>query len=216
MSQPQLILASGSPRRQQLLKEAGFTFRVLPAREGVEERAEQKAECEGLCSNCGPADLVADLAMAKGLDVVDQLVKESENLHAVVLAADTVAECDSLILGKPADAIHAKQMMRQLSGRAHRVYTGIFLAKLASGVNFAPERHAVSTTLMMTPLTEDWIDDYVASKKWQGKAGGFGYQDGLGFVHIKQGSESNVVGLPMELVAERLIAMGCISCRDGN
>lgn len=209
MSQPQLILASGSPRRQQLLEEARFSFRVLPAREGVEEQAEKKAEKEGLCSNCGPADLVSDLAMAKGLDVVDQILQESEPLNAVVLAADTVAECDSQILGKPTDADHARQMMRQLSGRSHRVYTGLFIAKLATGVSFVPERHAVSTTLMMNELSDDWIEDYVASMKWQGKAGGFGYQDGLGFVHVTQGSESNVVGLPMELVTERLMAFGC-------
>lgn len=210
MSQPQLILASGSPRRQQLLEEARFSFRVLPARDGVEEKAEKKAENEGLCSSCGPADLVSDLAMAKGLDVVDQILQESDELNIVVLAADTVAECDSQILGKPTDAAHARQMMEQLSGRAHRVYTGVFLAKIATGVSFVPERHTVSTTLMMNELSDDWIEKYVASMKWQGKAGGFGYQDGLGFVHITQGSESNVVGLPMELVVERLNALGCV------
>jgi septum formation protein len=206
MSQPQLILASGSPRRRELLAEAGYDFRVVAARDGVEEG--------GLCSNCGPAELVVDLALLKLDDVVAQLAGESG--PQLVLAADTVAECDGQILGKPADEDHAAAMMRRLSGRPHRVYTGVALAWIASGVAEHLAAEAVVTTLRMNELSEGWIAEYAASGAWEGKAGGFGYQDGLGFVHVEAGSESNVVGLPMERVAELLAAAGCFPGRGGQ
>jgi septum formation protein len=206
MSQPQLILSSGSPRRRELLAEAGYDFRVVAARDGVEEG--------GLCSNCGPAELVVDLALLKLDDVVAQLASESGPL--LVLAADTVAECDGHILGKPADEDHAAAMMRRLSGRPHRVYTGVALAWIASGVAEHLAAEAVVTTLRMNELSEGWIAEYAASGAWEGKAGGFGYQDGLGFVHVEAGSESNVVGLPMERVAELLAAAGCFPGRGGQ
>jgi septum formation protein len=206
MSQPQLVLASGSPRRRELLAEAGYDFRVVAARDGVEEG--------GLCSNCGPAELVVDLALLKLEDVVAQLAGESGPL--LVLAADTVAECDGQILGKPADQDHAAAMMRRLSGRPHRVYTGVALAWIANGAAERSAAEAVVTTLRMSELSEGWIADYVASGAWEGKAGGFGYQDGLGFVHVEAGSESNVVGLPMERVAELLAAAGCFPGRAGQ
>jgi septum formation protein len=206
MSQPALVLASGSPRRRELLAEAGYDFRVVAARDGVEEG--------GLCSNCGPAELVVDLALLKLDDVVAQLAGESG--PQLVLAADTVAECDGQILGKPADEDHAAAMMRRLSGRPHRVYTGVALAWIASGVAEHLAGEAVVTTLRMNELSEGWIAAYAASGAWEGKAGGFGYQDGLGFVHVETGSESNVVGLPMERVAELLAAAGCFPGRGGQ
>ena len=169
MSQPALVLASGSPRRKELLAEAGYDFRVVAARDGVEEA--------GLCSNCGPAELVVDLALLKLNDVVAQLAAESGPL--LVLAADTVAECDGQILGKPADEDHAAAMMRALSGRPHRVYTGVALAWIASGVAEHLAAEAVVTTLRMSELSESWIADYVASGAWEGKAGGFGKARGV-------------------------------------
>lgn len=199
MSQPRLVLASGSPRRRQLLEEAGFLVRVLPARDGVEDPS--------LCSGCGPAEMVLTLASKKLADVIDQLgAVEGSTL---VLAADTVAECGGQILGKPADEDQARDMMRRLSGREHRVYTGVSLAQLtaSAAANLATE--AVVTTLRMDDLSDAWIADYALSGAWEGKAGGFGYQDGLGFVHVTEGSESNVVGLPMEWLTPRLAAAGC-------
>lgn len=203
MSSPALVLASGSPRRRELLSEAGFEFRVVPARDGVEEAALCEA---GLCSNCGPAELVIDLALRKLDDVLLQLTPAHESL--VVLAADTVAECGGSVLGKPRDADDAAAMLRSLSGRLHRVYTGVALARLGPGGAKSPVAEAVATVLRMDPLSPEWVAAYVESGAWEGKAGGFGYQDGLGFVHVESGSESNVVGLPMELVRELLVEMG--------
>lgn len=198
MSQPALVLASGSPRRRELLSAAGYEFRVLPARDGVEEA--------GLCSNCGPAELVVDLSTRKLADVLDQLASTDE--ATLVLAADTVAECDGVILGKPRDEDDARAMMARLSGREHRVYTGIVLARTTQGEVAYLASEPVFTTLRMDELSEPWINDYAASGAWEGKAGGFGYQDGLGFVHVTEGSESNVVGLPMERLAELFEAAG--------
>jgi septum formation protein len=187
--QPRIILASGSPRRRELLEDAGYNFTVLPPAEDVEW---------GVCSEFGPAGLVADLAYRKAAVVRTTLGNDSS---ALVLAADTVAECDGFILGKPRDELDARAMLTQLSGREHRVLTGVCLWRLDGGV---PLIRVAVTKLRMDRLTDDQLDDYIASGQWEGKAGSFGYQDRLGWVHVVEGSESNVVGLPMELLAEML------------
>jgi septum formation protein len=195
-------LASGSPRRRELLAEAGYEFEVIPPAEGV--------EC-GVCSESGPAGLVAEFAYRKAAAVVHQL-EQSQHIDPqspapspqpplIVLAADTVAECDGFILGKPRDEAGARQMLRQLSGREHRVLTGVCLWPL--GQEKPAIRVAVSK-LRMDSLTDKQLDEYLSSGAWEGKAGAFGYQDRLGWVHITDGSESNVVGLPMELLAEMM------------
>jgi septum formation protein len=197
-SQP-LILASSSPRRRELLTEAGYQFTVLPPPPDI--------EC-GVCSESGPAG-VAELAFRKAASVVRSLqgdLDRRERAHTgspgtFVLAADTVAECDGFVLGKPQDQEHARAMLRQLSGREHRVLTGMCLWRLGSS---QPLVRVAATTLRMDPLSDAQIDEYLASGQWDGKAGAFGYQDRLGWVHIVEGSESNVVGLPMEMLAEML------------
>ena len=185
-SHPKLILASRSPRRRGLLAEAGYRFEVRPPR----PRAES-----GLSSGESPADLVARLAYQKAADVAGEVDE------GLVLGCDTVAECDGRILGKPADEDHARRMLQTLSGRRHRVLTGLCLWKVPDG---RPMVRVAVTTLRMDRLTQSQLDDYLHSGQWDGKAGAFGYQDRLGWVHVVEGSESNVVGLPMELLAEML------------
>ena len=119
----------------------------------------------------------------------------------LVLGCDTVVECEGQILGKPANEDHARKMLHALSGREHRVISGLCLWHVPGGV---PRVRVAVTRLRMDRLTEGQIDEYVASGLWEGKAGGFGYQDRLGWLHILNGSESNVVGLPLELLAEML------------
>jgi nucleoside triphosphate pyrophosphatase len=199
MSSQVLILASGSPRRCQLLAEAGYQFQVLEPGEHV--------EC-GLCSEEGPAGLVGELAYRKAADVVRRLVSTADSSPAkgsVVVAADTVAECDGRILGKPADEAAARMMLQLLSGRNHRVLTGVCVWPCDT---HAPDVRVDVTTLRMDALTNQEIEDYLAGGQWEGKAGAFGYQDRLGWVHIEEGSASNVVGLPMELLAEMLKKAG--------
>ncbi len=183
---PNLILASRSPRRRELLSAAGYRFEVRVPAETAEE---------GLRSGESPADLVARLAVQKAADVAGQVSQ------GWILGCDTVVECDGQILGKPADRQHARQMLGTLSGRLHRVWTGLCLWKVPEGQKLV--RVAV-TTLRMDTLSAAQLDEYLAGDQWQGKAGAFGYQDRTGWVHVLEGSESNVVGLPLELLAEML------------
>jgi septum formation protein len=186
-----LILASRSPRRRELLAEAGYQFEVIPPDEDV--------EC-GVCSESGPAGLVAELAYRKAATVAKQLQIKSSPAP-LILAADTVAECDGFILGKPRDEGDARAMLTRLSGREHRVLSGVCLWPL---VDLQPLVRVAVTRLRMDPLTDSQLDEYLHSGAWEGKAGAFGFQDRLGWVHIVEGSESNVVGLPMELLVEML------------
>ena len=181
-----LILASGSPRRQELLNEAGYDFEVVvPSAE---------AEC-GVCSGESPPELVARLAYQKAADVASRVSRGR------IVACDTVAECDGQVLGKPADEEHARRMLQTLSGREHRVYGGLCVWDVPHG---EPSVEVARTTLRMDRLSAESIEEYLASDAWIGKAGAFGYQDRLGWVYVLEGSESNVVGLPMELLAEML------------
>ena len=204
---------------------AWFLARSLGLDDGAvsfDEGAEDDAEA-GLDSNCDPAELVTELAVAKAANVVRQLVQRFPGMEAdraaVVLAADTVAEWNGHILGKPTDEEHARRMLRMLSGRTHRVYTGVCLwpvvAEAGAATILQQNQNSESlfstrvavTTLRMDVLTDQQLDDYISGGQWQGKAGAFGYQDRLGWVHVLEGSESNVVGLPMDLVEEMLLAI---------
>lgn len=184
--QPPLILASRSPRRRTLLSEAGYRFEVCPASE--------QAEC-GVCSRETPAQLVSRLAWQKAADVARRVAV------GTVLGCDTVVECRGQILGKPVDEDHARQMLRSLRGQEHRVFSGLCLWPQPYG--FVRVEVAI-TRLRMAPLDDASLEAYLASGAWEGKAGAFGYQDQLGWVHLVEGSESNVVGLPLELLATML------------
>jgi len=181
-----LILASQSPRRRELLEAAGYDFEV--------RRPSPSAE-SGLRSGESPAEFAARLAYQKAADVAGRIEA------GLVLACDTVAECDGRILGKPKDEADARAMLASLSGRRHRVLSGVCLWRVPSG---RPIVRVAETTLRMDVLSDEQIDRYLAGGGWKGKAGAFGYQDRLGWVHVLEGSESNVVGLPMELLAEML------------
>ncbi|MEM6980994.1 MAG: Maf family protein, partial [Planctomycetota bacterium] len=112
------------------------------------------------------------------------------------------ASCAGQILGKPKHRDHAESMLRLLSGRHHEVYSGICVWSVRSKRTIVD---AVCTKLEMSPLDDDMINSYLDSGLWEGKAGGFGYQDGNDWISIvDDGSESNVVGLPMERLAELL------------
>ncbi len=197
MSQFSLILASSSPQRKNLLAEAGYQFEIWPPHESAES---------GICSQCGPAELVLDLAVRKAADVVTQLrAAGHSDQPALVIACDTVAECEGTILGKPRDEDHARAMLEQLRGKRHRVYSGLCLWPWEGMERkTAPRTRVALTELEMDQLTVAAIDEYLESGLWRGKAGAFGYQDRPGWLRIIKGSESNVIGLPMELLAEML------------
>jgi len=186
-----LILASRSPRRRELLAEAGYQFEVMPPCEA----AESEGCGEGIEPQESAADLVARLAYQKAADVARRVDS------GVIVGCDTVAECDGQILGKPADEADARRMLTTLRGREHRVVSGVCVWAKPGG---PPLVRAEVTTVRLDRLTDAQIELYLASGQWQGKAGAFGYQDRLGWVEIVRGSESNVVGLPLELLAKLL------------
>jgi septum formation protein len=187
---PKLILASRSPRRRELLAAAGYEFEVCPPSDA--------AEC-GECRGETPSQLVARLAYQKAADIAGRLQA------GLILGCDTVVECMGQILGKPADKKHAREILTALSGNEHRVLSGLCLWPIPNGV---PEVQVAESVLRMDELAPRQLDEYLAGGQWEGKAGAFGYQDGLGWVHLLEGSASNVVGLPMELLEEMLEQYG--------
>lgn len=181
-----LILASGSPRRRDLMREAGYEFTVIPP--------DESAEC-GICSRETPPELVARLAYQKAGNVA----QTTDN--GIVIGADTMVECRGHILGKPKNQQHAREMLHLLRGSPHHVYTGVCIWRRPDD---ATSVKVESTKLVMDNVSDEQLEAYLETDGWYGKAGAFGYQDGLDWLHIVAGSESNVVGLPMECLAKML------------
>jgi septum formation protein len=183
-----LILASASPRRADLLRAAGFEFETVPV--DIDE---------GVRPGEAPEDYVRRLAMEKSARAVD-LVGVLHSRMSVTLSADTAVIVDDTILGKPGNDDEVRRMLELLSGRPHRVLTGI---SLRSG---SVELGAVeSTTVWFAPLSQQDVVWYAGSGEGRDKAGGYAIQ-GLAsrFIPRIDGSYSNVVGLPVERVAALL------------
>ncbi len=185
-----LILASQSPRRKKLLRDAGYDVSVCPPDESVEASLPPAGT---------PDEAVLQAARAKALAVAPRFDS------GIVLAADTIAVCDGRRLGKPRDRDHAEDILRWLSGREHDVITGVVMIRQPDGATI---ERLERTRLRMDSLTDQQIGEYLDSGLWQGKAGAFGYQDRIGWLHVIEGSESNVVGLPLEAVAEMIAELG--------
>jgi septum formation protein len=186
---PRLVLASASPRRQALLREAGYEFEVRPA--VVDE--------ESYPAGLAPSDVARWLALCKA-QAVASLVPQS-----VVLGADTLVTFGDQILGKPADASAARAMLQLLAGTTHIVITALSVVHRARGFESSTR---IMSAVHMRPLTPLEIDQYVESNQWQGKAGGYGIQDHDPFVIRQAGSHSNIVGLPLRAVGELLSSAG--------
>lgn len=177
-----LILASASPRRRELLAQAGFTFEVRPAHVNEDLRIGEEA-----------IPYVVRLARDKAQAVFAEL----SDPEAIVLGADTTVTLDGHILAKPVDAADAARMLRMLSGRTHRVITGVAIAT-AKGIEVAAE----VTGVRFLALGDKEIEDYVASGEPMDKAGGYGIQGRAArWIPRVEGCYFNVVGLPLALVA---------------
>jgi septum formation protein len=188
---PRLILASASPRRSELLREAGYEFVVHPS--GVDEESFARAGA--------PSAYAQSLAAAKG-DKVARIFPAD-----VVLAADTVVAFGEMILGKPTDEKNARWMLTLLAGTTHIVITGISVQAQSAG--FVKSLHVLSA-VRMKPLTTQAIDRYVATRGWEGKAGGYGLQDADPFVERLSGCRTNIVGLPMTTTRKVLELAGIL------
>ena len=178
-----LVLASKSPRRSEILKNAGidFTVRVADADETIPEGTK-------------PQDAVVFLAARKAL-AVERADDET------VLGADTIVVLDDKILGKPKDREDAFNMLRSLSGRVHSVFTGVCAVGDGISLTFAEE-----TKVEFYPLTDDEINEYLDTNEPYDKAGAYGIQ-GIAskFIRGIEGDYFNVVGLPVSSVYKKII-----------
>ena len=193
--QQRLILASQSPRRKYLLQKAGIAFEVVPSR--IDESTVPIGD---------PASYVQTLARAKALDV------GSRHPEAWIIGADTIVVINGAILGKPGSKGEAREMLRQLSGRTHQVYTGYALSR-SSPARLITD--AVKTDVLFKTLTEREIEWYIRTGEPFDKAGAYAIQ-GLGTFLVRSihGSYTNVVGLPVCEVIETLMAEGVITPGD--
>lgn len=178
----QLILASNSPRRKQLLTEYGFNFKVIPS------------SFEEINAFSSPIDLAKNNALGKATEVFTQ------NPESVVLGADTIVVLDNKVLGKPKDELQAKSMLNSLSNKTHLVITGY--AILSKGVKIVD---SVITKVVFNDLSNALINEYVKTGSPLDKAGAYGIQDGFSLVKSIDGSFNNVVGLPIEIIKEKLL-----------
>jgi septum formation protein len=186
---PRLVLASGSPRRAELLGRLGLSFDVRPAR--VDE-SQQPGE--------PPGEMARRLAREKAATVAGELGA------GLVLAADTLVVVDGLVLGKPEDDREARRMLEQLSGREHRVLTGVAVRDASSG---RTAEGVESTAVRFDELSSTLLDWYLRGGEGRDKAGSYGLQGaGAWLVDHVAGCPSNVVGLPPSLVKRLLEQVG--------
>lgn len=186
MQRPRLILASASPRRRQLLAEAGYTFEVDPS------HIDEPDPAPGV----DPGLYAANLAWRKAAAVA------AKRGSGLILAADTVGAVDGVILNKPLDRADAERMIRLQEGRDSDVLTALCL--------FRADRNewvgAVEASVVrFRRLSDAERTEFLDSGRWEGKAGAYGVQDKDEFITIPSGSFSNVVGLPLERL-EALLA----------
>jgi nucleoside triphosphate pyrophosphatase len=184
-----LILASSSPRRRELLKQAGILYTIEPAEADESALPGEK-----------PREHVKRLALLKARTVA------ARHKNGLVLGADTVVVVDGEILGKPASKAEAKRMLTLISGRAHEVLTGIAVVDARTG---RPASAVEKTKVFVKPLSRDEIGEYIATGEPMDKAGAYGIQGRFSvYVRGVRGCFFNVVGLPLprlfELIKEFL------------
>jgi len=185
-----LILASSSPRRAEILANAGLSFSVLSS-----------AVDESPFPGETPAALVQRLANAKA-----DLVTARAVGPAIVLAADTVVVTDDKILGKPGSTEDARGMLRQLSGRTHTVLTGVALVRLPDGER---RQFTESTLVHFRPMTDEELSSYLSTEEPYDKAGAYAIQGQAGrYISRIEGCYFNVVGLPLSRVLSELKILG--------
>ena len=184
----ELILASASPRRKQILAETGARFRVVVS-EG-EERPDLSLP---------PEEIVKALARQKAENVFARYP------GAAVLGADTIVYFEGEVLGKPESEEDAEKMLRRLSGKTHSVYTGYCILAGARRIE-----GACRTEVVFNDLSEQFIREYVAGGSPMDKAGAYGIQDDARLVKEYRGSYTNIVGLPREEIAAKLKEIGLL------
>ena len=192
MDHVRIILASGSPRRTELLQTAGIVHEVVVS--GADEDVQEE----------NPVRLVEMLSARKAEEVYERMAQQEPSGDLVVIGADTVVAADGKILGKPEDEEDARRMLRMLSGRSHHVYTGVTLCgrigSVRREVSFSEE-----SAVHVAPLTEEEISEYIDSGEPMDKAGAYGIQGAfMKFVSGIEGDYFNIVGLPVSHLYQEL------------
>lgn len=183
-----IILASGSPRRRELLTQIGVVYEV------------HKAEGEEVITTTVPSEAVKELSLQKALEVAGKCE------GTVIIGADTVVAADGKILGKPKDKEDAVRMLKLLQGKSHEVITGVTV--LIKGRQ-TPVQFAEVTTVNVFPMTDAQIEEYVESGEPMDKAGAYGIQGRFAaYVSGIEGDYNNVVGLPVGRLYHEVLAAG--------
>ena len=189
MQRAPIILASSSPRRKELLSQAGVAFTIIVS--GCDETPVPGESAQ---------EMVERLAVVKAAVVADQ------HPHAYVIGADTTVCIDGEVLGKPESFEDACSMLRKIQGRTHEVLGGIAIINRAHGLE---KRWSHATKVTMAPMSEEVIARYVRSGEPMDKAGSYAIQGlGLQFVDTVEGSYSNVVGLNISALMVELVGLG--------
>lgn len=185
----ELILASASPRRKELLEKIGLPFTVQPAM--GEERITQKS----------PAAVVMELSRQKAEEIA-----AAQTEDCIIIGADTVVARGDKIMGKPKDAADAKQMLRSIADDCHQVYTGVTLIR--TGAHPQSVTFQEKTDVFLYPISDAELDAYIASGDPMDKAGAYGIQGDFA-IYVKRiaGDYYNVVGLPIGRVYQELKRM---------
>lgn len=200
----QIVLASGSPRRKELLEQIGVEFEICPARG------------EEIIATVIPEQVVQELSRQKAEEVASGLLgyKESHSeiltpQDLLVIGADTIVAYNGRILGKPKDEADAREMLISLSGSVHSVYTGVTLVLADDSGRMGEHTFYEKTDVVMHKLSEEEIDRYIATGEPMDKAGAYGIQ-GKCAIYIREirGDYNNVVGLPIARLYQELKKIG--------
>ncbi len=191
-----IVLASASPRRRELLAQAGMEFTVI------------SAKGEEVITSTHPADVVEELSRQKAMEVADRIlegrVEEAQDFD-VVIGADTVVAYDHKILGKPGDREEARKMITMLQGNVHQVYTGVTLVLKDGKGNIHTRTFSECTDVDVCEMSMDEVEEYISTPEPYDKAGAYGIQGSFG-VYIRgiRGCYYNVVGLPISRLTHEL------------
>lgn len=192
-----IILASASPRRKDLLEQIGISCQVMPS--FVEEKI----------TSTKPDDVVQELSAQKCNDVAERIIiQQKEKEVCIVVGADTVVACEGHILGKPEDEKMAEEMLSMLQGNVHQVYTGVTLIQCKAGRIQNRDTFYEKTDVYVEPMTGAEIRDYINTGDPMDKAGAYGIQGCFAkYVGKIQGDYNNVVGLPTAAVYKHIKEM---------
>lgn len=197
-----IVLASASPRRSELLSQAGFEFTVIPSKG------------EEIITTSYPAEVVEELSLQKAREVAGRILDGTEPVKDfnVVIGADTVVAADHRILGKPSDREDARRMIEMLQGNVHQVYTGVTLIVKDSEGNVRISTFHERTDVDVCEMDKEEIEAYIDTKEPYDKAGAYGIQGSFGiYIRGIRGCYYNVVGLPISRLYHELKKAGA-SC----